>query len=144
MIYKTQIPLYLCMHKFMYASSYTYMYSHVSGINCLIRYGLYEEKSHHGINIYICINTYIYICTYIYIYTYVCIYIYIYIYIYVHTYIYIYAYIYIHICIHTYTYQIIRDQLFDTLFASMEKDPTMNGLPQSSVHIFSHEVCSCN
>jgi hypothetical protein len=36
----------------------------------------------------------------------------------------------------------VRDQLFDTLFASMEKDPTMNGLPQSSVHIYSHEV-SC-
>jgi len=32
-----------------------------------------------------------------------------------------------------------RDQLFDTLFASIEKDPQMKGLPQSSVHIFSHE-----
>lgn len=29
--------------------------------------------------------------------------------------------------------------MFDTLFASIEKDSTMNGLPQKSLHLFSHE-----
>lgn len=32
-----------------------------------------------------------------------------------------------------------RDQIFDTLFASIEKDSSMNGLPQKSLHLFSHE-----
>lgn len=29
--------------------------------------------------------------------------------------------------------------MFDILFASIEKDSSMNGLPQKSLHIFSHE-----
>jgi hypothetical protein len=36
-------------------------------------------------------------------------------------------------------FQLYRDQIFDTLFASIEKDSTMNGLPQKSLHLFSHE-----
>ena len=32
-----------------------------------------------------------------------------------------------------------RDQMFDTLFASIEKDSSMKGLPQKSLHLFSHE-----
>lgn len=37
------------------------------------------------------------------------------------------------------TYLTVRDQIFDTLFASIEKDSSMKGLPQKSLHLFSHE-----
>ena len=32
-----------------------------------------------------------------------------------------------------------RDQIFDMLFRSIEQDASMNGLPQKSLHLFSHE-----
>lgn len=38
-----------------------------------------------------------------------------------------------------FNFLLYRDQIFDTLFASIEKDSSMNGLPQKSLHLFSHE-----
>ena len=34
---------------------------------------------------------------------------------------------------------VFRDQMFDTIFARIQKDPTMRGIRQRSLHLFSHE-----